>query len=764
MKSLFTYSVFIIIIVLSISSFAQNNDSIIDSLPQSDKAEALLKQAKYNLNSNFSLADEYSQKALLIAKKYGQKDEMGLAYKYLGITEFYRRNFDESLIYCNKALQLFKETENYREQANVYNNVALNYRDKNDYINSLEFNNKSLRLRKEHNDAKGIIGSLQNIGVVYSIQGDYDKALKSYEEAQEISKLVFPEESFPSLLSSMAHCYSKRGNTEKAIQYYLNAIEGSKKDNNIRSVIISQHNLGNFYYSLGSSEKAIYYHTESLNLAEKSNMPYFMGVGQLNIGNIYYQDEQYKKARELYSESLKTAHLTNDTEGKIKGLINVALCNEQLGLQDSAKVEFLRARQLSELLGDTAFIAMTANYLGKHFLNNGENKDAINWLNIAFNLASKTDNWRELYMSNFNIANYWFENRNYEKALTYFETAYNTASNMESVIFQKDASEGLWKSYEKLKKYEKAFELLITYNVYKDSIFNSEKQSQIIAVEGKFNLNLKENQIESQKQIISQQEKILEQERWNKIFIIIVALLLIILVISIYNRKKIRQQKEKSELIRQNLTVERDLLQLQMNPHFIFNALNSIQSFISENDSFMAELFLSKFARLMRYYLDSSSEKWVNFSDEILAIELNLEIEKLRLNDRFEYKVLIDDTLDKDEIQIPPMLLQPFIENAVKHGLRPKQSVGFLKIDFTLKSDYLHCYIEDNGIGREAAKKTKKVLSGHSSKGVKLTEKRLATLFTKNTTINYLIINDLKANDGSPSGTRVDIIIPFKYF
>ncbi len=120
------------------------------------------------------------------------------------------------------------------------------------------------------------------------------------------------------------------------------------------------------------------------------------------------------------------------------------------------------------------------------------------------------------------------------------------------------------------------------------------------------------------------------------------------------------------------MEVEHELFQLQMNPHFIFNALNSIQSFISENNTFEAEIFLSKFAMLMRYYLDRTSQKLVEFTEELNAIELNLELEKLRLNNKFSYEIIIDDNLETDEISVPPLLLQPFIETAIKHGIRPK--------------------------------------------------------------------------------------------
>jgi len=762
----FVFKLLILIFLFSVCGYtiAQENLKNIDSLPEMEKAAALLILAKSNYTINFDLADEYSIKAMLLAKKFSQKEEYGLANKYLGITDYYRRNFDDALKHYDKALKAFEETGNLKEKANVINNIALIYSDRNDFATAIEYHKRSKNIREELNDTEGIIGSLNNIGNLYQKQNNFDKAIEFYHQAIGIAQLVLPNMHFPNIYLSLAKCENSMGKTNDAIENYKKAIEEATINNDVRSLIISIINLSNVYRSIGSSEKSISGLMKAFNLARENKLRYLEAVVKLNLGNIYFQTNQYKEANEFYNYALNIYKQTDDKEGIINALINIALCNEHLNNADSALYNYKQARIISEETNKPEQLAKTANYLGKYYLKTNEDKLAVYWFNQALKISETNNLLNDNYLANYNMGLYWDKIQSYDKAIHFYIIAEKLAKELQSVVFQKDVTESLWITYEKQNNFSKAFSTLKQFNVLKDSIFNDEKQQQIREIEGKLNLNLKENQIASQRQIILQQEKILKQEQWYKIYIASVAILLIILLIIILNRKKIRQQKEKSELIRQNLTVERDLLQMQMNPHFIFNALNSIQSFISENDSFKAELFLSKFARLMRYYLDSSSEKWVDFSEELIAIELNLEIEKLRLNDKFEYEIIIDEAIDKDEIQLPPMLLQPFIENAVKHGLRPKQSRGFLKIGFSLKDDYLFCYIEDDGIGREAAGKNKKALSGHISKGVNLTKKRLAILLPKNTTINYFRINDLVDKNGLPSGTRVELIIPIKYF
>ncbi|MFK5856343.1 MAG: tetratricopeptide repeat protein, partial [Bacteroidota bacterium] len=625
MKFIISSLIYILVVLFSISTFAQNGVVNIDSIPEMDKASAMLDLAKSNYTSNYALADEYSAKAMLVAEENGQKKELGIANKYLGITNYFRRDFESALLHYKKALTIFEELGDLKEQANVINNIALVYSDMGNLQESVEYHQKSLKIREELNDAKGIIGSLNNIGNLYQKKGEYENSLIYYQKGIEISKLVFPNEPILNLYGNMAKSHAKLGNINQAQELYLNSLESSKESGNIRTLIVEQTNIANLYYELGSAEKAISYLTDALNTTIDNNLEYLEAMVKLNIGNIYFQTEQYEKAAEFYGASLPIYQKTQDYEGEIKALINVALTNDLLGNNDTAQEGFLQARKIAEQLEEPSLLAMTANYLGKHYLTEHKYKSAEKWFNKSINVASINNITRELYMANYSFGLYWFELSDYEKALFYYKNANQIAKQMKSVRFEKDASEGLWKTYEKLQLFNEAFSALKEFNVLKDSIFNDDKQAQIRSIEGKLNLKMKESQIADRDKIIQQQKEILSQSEKNKIYIIVVALLFIGLLIIGFNRQQIKRQKERAELIQQNLTVEHDLLQLQMNPHFIFNALNSIQSFISENNELEAELFLAKFARLMRYYLDSSSQKWVDFTNELQALELNLE-------------------------------------------------------------------------------------------------------------------------------------------
>ena len=206
--------------------------------------------------------------------------------------------------------------------------------------------------------------------------------------------------------------------------------------------------------------------------------------------------------------------------------------------------------------------------------------------------------------------------------------------------------------------------------------------------------------------------------------------------------------------------LEQKALQLQMNPHFLFNSLNSIQSFIVKNDIDNAIHYLSKFSQLMRRTLSNSRESFVILRDELQALQLYLEIEKLRFSDSFTYSIHLDDEVDDSFVEIPPMILQPYVENAIIHGLMHKQNDRKLKIEVRLNGEDLLVFIEDNGIGREKAAELKRA-SGieRQSRGMLITGERLEILnqYTKDAYAVKVI--DLFDEQEKPNGTRVEINI-----
>ena len=225
-------------------------------------------------------------------------------------------------------------------------------------------------------------------------------------------------------------------------------------------------------------------------------------------------------------------------------------------------------------------------------------------------------------------------------------------------------------------------------------------------------------------------------------------------------------RRKETELLRLQATgLQLKALRAQMNPHFMFNALNSIQNYINSDNPDFAAKYLAKFAKLMRSSLEYSEMEIISLEDEIEFLEDYLAInQKLRFEERLQYKITVDEDIEDDLIGVPTMIVQPYIENAIEHGIRPKKG-GFLKIDFQLLDENtILCVVEDNGIGRELARKMQErdgYNLKHKSRGTSITEKRLEILHSSRKdklSVETIDLRDPLSNE--PCGTRVEIKIP----
>lgn len=225
-----------------------------------------------------------------------------------------------------------------------------------------------------------------------------------------------------------------------------------------------------------------------------------------------------------------------------------------------------------------------------------------------------------------------------------------------------------------------------------------------------------------------------------------------------------KKEKLKSQYEKKLANVEMSALLAQMNPHFLFNSLNSIDSYIIKNESKKASEYLNNFARLMRLILQNSRSNYISLKEEIETLDLYLQMESLRFNNRFYYSIDIEENLDPASILIPPMLIQPYVENAVWHGLMHKNGNEPGKVAIRLKKidNNLICVVEDNGIGRVKASEIRAQKPGNKKKsmGMQITRDRMEMINKLYNTSTSLQITDLSDENGRPCGTRVELIIP----
>lgn len=234
----------------------------------------------------------------------------------------------------------------------------------------------------------------------------------------------------------------------------------------------------------------------------------------------------------------------------------------------------------------------------------------------------------------------------------------------------------------------------------------------------------------------------------------------VVFMLRIYNVKK--QHKINYERKVEMSKIELKALRSQMNPHFIFNSLNSIQHYIFNTRSDEAIKFLNKFARLVRIILNNSERPTVTVSDDLEALSLYLELEQMRFEDKFAYEIQVDENVDTDYDIMPPLLMQPYVENAILHGLNPAPTKGKLIIHLSSENNFLICTITDNGIGREKASEIRRTMpvKNYKSLGMKITEDRLRILNEINNSELSVTITDLKDANNNSLGTMVKLFVP----
>jgi ligand-binding sensor domain-containing protein/putative methionine-R-sulfoxide reductase with GAF domain len=232
-------------------------------------------------------------------------------------------------------------------------------------------------------------------------------------------------------------------------------------------------------------------------------------------------------------------------------------------------------------------------------------------------------------------------------------------------------------------------------------------------------------------------------------------------------RTRAEEEKGKAQAIlmdtqKKMADIEMQALRAQMNPHFIFNCLNSINRYIVKSDQATASLYLTRFAKLIRLILDNSNSKNVILSNELEALRLYIDMEALRFDKKFKYSIVVDESVNAETVEVPPLIIQPYVENAIWHGLLHKETEGFLKISIRLISEnMIECVIEDNGIGRDKAKELRsKSAVTRKSLGMKLTENRLSLLNKYAELTASVDIIDLKDEISSAEGTKVVLKIP----
>jgi hypothetical protein len=361
------------------------------------------------------------------------------------------------------------------------------------------------------------------------------------------------------------------------------------------------------------------------------------------------------------------------------------------------------------------------------------------------------------------------------EALQYGREGLEMALQTKAKQFIRDGYQILSTLYDRLHRTDSANFYFRQYITMKDEVLNDQTKGKFKAYnyEQKLALINKENQI---------QQAGLEKESFEKKALIFgISFLFLFGVIVFRNAglkrknekqklehkitlQKVENSKTRAEFQQQATELEMKALRVQMNPHFIFNSLNSINRFILQNNKLQASQYLTKFSKLVRLILQNSQTAFISLDNELEALQLYLELEALRFDHHFVYTINVEENIDPSVLKVSPLLIQPYAENAIWHGLMHKPEKGHLDISLFLQEQVLLCKITDDGVGRKKATELKsKNTFIHNSMGMKITADRIARLHQGKQLNSYITINDLILPDGTAGGTEVILKIPVHY-
>lgn len=598
-----------------------------------------------------------------------------------------------------------------------------------------------------------------------SPQKRIDYATKALNFAREFDQ---KEEEFFAL-SQIATGYAYLGNNSKALEYDLEALPIAKEINNDRLLSDVYSNLGYDYNYLGNYEKSLEYNLKALEIKNKMfesgilKNRNIISKSYNNIASIYNTLKQFDKALEYNQKALEIREKLLDSVGIARSLHNIGTVYEAQQDFENALDYYMHALTIRKQLKNKREIAETINNIGiiQKVMHNPQ--EALKNFEIALDIFNEINNKSGAVSATNNIAGIYLAQKKPDKALPYLLKGIELAEETGQKKTLSEIYTNLIDYYVLKDDLKNAFSTQNKFLHLKDTLYNLNLIEKVSEMQTKYETERKEKEIA----ILTKDNEIqtlqIRKKSYQLYFTAAFLVLLIIVGVLFFNRFKLRQKHFQTQLEKKNLEIERRLLRSQMNPHFIFNSLNSIQSYISGNDSFTAMTYLSKFARLMRFILDNSRKSMILFSDEINTLELYMELERIRFNEKFDIQIKVSDQIFPEMIYVPPMLLQPFVENAIRHGLRHKEEKGTLEVEFKKKNGILECTVKDNGIGRKkAAEFNKDRNSEHQSLGMTVTQERLQSLKKDKNIQVRMEISDLKNNTGEGTGTLVTVFIPFE--
>ncbi len=649
-------------------------------------------------------AQEYSEQA--------QMDSLSeKAKRFIGVS------VDSVLVYANRAIFLAGENRDWEIVSDNYYFIQRAYYLESEMDSARKYIWKSRSFLNGLDDEKKKVRTIHSLGIINYKTGELDSALFYYQKEFELEKGLGNEERQASALGNIGMVFYRQSEYQKAVDNYFHCLKIFQEIGDDQKVMLTYNNIGNVYRYWEDYPKALAYFRKAMEMTGADSNKRFEGFMNNNLAIIFRKQLQfdsaivyYKKAKGIYEE-------VNYQKGIASALTGLAITFNKLWDLGKSRKTYLEAIAIQKKVNDRIGLASNYGNLGILLLNEEKPLEAITYLEKSDSLAREIG-YREVQKNNFES----------------FRDAYRMLGN-----------------------FEKALDYELKFVALKDSIYNIEKLKEIENIQEKYQAEQKQHSID----VLNEQARVKDIKLSRKnIFIgaLVVIVLLTLVITWLINRNY------KAHANRRRIILENKLLRSQMNPHFMFNSLNAIQTYILQKNPLEGASYLSKFADLMRSILYNSREEFILLEKEIAMIDNYLELQQIRFKGLFTYSLEVDPAINVKGVMIPPMLAQPFIENAIEHGFKNIDYRGKLEVSFVRESESILITVMDNGVGVNVSMEENKGREKlHKSLATKISKERL-DLFNKRLKKDLfsLGINQLKDEKEKIKGTEVKLTIPFK--
>lgn len=688
-------------------------------------------------------------------------------------------------------------------------------------MKDLNYYQNELTTDEKHADKTKIAVSLLNMGNAYMRSGIFENAKISFERALVLYEQLKNQDSILSMCLKVSDACRKLADMPCELIYLQRAVTGFEKNGNKKGLTLSYKHMGYYYLNLAQWSKAIGYFERTIPMYEGFNDQIEVGNMLGNLAHAYANLPDYDKEFFYLQKSMTVNQRINNKTGLANNFwILSDYC--KIILNDTLRA-YNSLQRAYELFQETGFKPGMAEALsGMAYMYLQSSDSILKAIGIKpkekYTRAIETQKKSmELYVEVNQLPRLdvmlLFISQTYEKAGA-FDSAfhyYKQYVNLNQSIFGTDKQKDIVRletkyEYEKKEDSLKLQQDLTDEKLQTQLLLFKQQQQQLELNQNQLALSEKEKDLqhlaylktqadlkneqlnkqqnEKENQLKSAQVKSLTQEKAiNKLnqqrqWIFIVGVLVLIGLGVLYfihksrlrtvllenqlTKEKTEQRIKEAEFQHRLADISMSALRSQMNPHFIFNCLNSIKLYTLQNDTTAASEYLTKFSKLIRIILENSRNDRITLASEIIALKLYIEMEAMRFKEKLSYNISINKNVETDYVEIPPLLLQPFVENAIWHGLMYKEKGGKIDINiYTInEGTTLFINITDNGIGRHKAAELKsKMAEKHKSYGMKATSERIALINQIYKAGADVVVNDLVDEVGQPEGTEVIIQI-----